>query len=96
MVCCMRQFFLGLILFSTRPSYIAALEKPSGKDAFLAMRVVQKTGTQVTALGLGNLNQDAIDHIFWYKPDSGVTFINTCTALVTALPESFENRDFSH
>lgn len=93
---CMRQLFLGLILVPTRPSYIAALGKPSGKDTFLAMRVVPKTSTQVTALGPSNLNQDAIDHIFWYKPDSSVTFINTCTALVTALPESFENRDFSH
>lgn len=49
----------------------------------------------MTALHPLNLNQDAVDHIFQYKPDSGITFINTCTALVTALPESFENRDFS-
>lgn len=95
MVRSMWQIFLGLILFSTRPFYIATLGKHSGKDKFLATRMVYKTGTQVTALHPLNLNQDAVDHIFQYKPDSGITFINTCTALVTALPESFENRDFS-
>lgn len=79
-----------------RAQYIAALGKPSGKDRFLGLRMVRKTGTQVKALGPLNLNQDEIYHIFQYKPNSRITLINTCTALVTALPESFENRDFSH
>lgn len=47
-------------------------------------------------LGPLKLNQDEIYHIFQYKPNSGITLINTCTALVTALLEFFENRDFSH
>lgn len=79
-----------------RPSDIAALGKPFGKDTFIATRMVHKTGTQVTALGPLNPDRDTIDHIFQYKLNSGITFINTCTALVTALPETFENRDFSH
>lgn len=43
MVGSMWQIFLGVILFSMRAQYIAALEKPSGKGRFLALRMVHKT-----------------------------------------------------